>query len=64
MLDLLSEKMQPKMAKNATKTPFTRIVKGGIKFHDAVNVIICSETIYLVLYCCIIFTLKFDYVLG
>ena len=57
--------MQPKMVKNAQpKLPSLEQSKGGIKFHDAVNVIICSETRDLILYYCIIFILKFDYVLG
>ena len=39
-ITLVSKIMQPKTAQNAIKTPFTRLIKGGIKFHNCVKLII------------------------
>ena len=45
----VEKKMQPKWIKNATKTPFIRMIKEGIKFHNIANLFICNESINLVL---------------
>ena len=46
-LAVVSKKMQPNIAKNATKTPFIRIVKEGIKFLNVANLITWSHCIDL-----------------